>query len=211
MGSIALGAMRRPSIADPRGGVIRRRGGPSPPCSPRGNLLTRAAKENIHGRGSLFGNFWGFRAASGFGANAGEVRRGGRLRLASVRARRKRALIVLGRHLLAEFHDCGADALDDPARVERLMNEAARLSGATVVRSVFHAFSPHGVSGVVVVGRATSRFTPGRNTATPRSITSTAATSTAERRCGASKRAFSPRAWRRRRWRGAWFAGARLP
>ena len=177
MGFIALGAMRRPSIADPRGGVIRRRGGPSPPCSPRGNLLTRAAKENIHGcgrsgargsafgfarppavlsrgggrRGSLFGSSWGFRAASGFGANAGEARRGGRLRLASVRARRKRALIVLGRHLLAEFHDCGADALDDPARVERLMNEAARLSGATVVRSVFHAFSPHGVSGVVVV------------------------------------------------------------
>lgn len=60
-------------------------------------------------------------------------------------------MIVLGRHLLAEFHDCGADALDDPARIERLMNEAARLSGATVVRSVFHAFSPHGVSGVVVV------------------------------------------------------------
>ena len=60
-------------------------------------------------------------------------------------------MISLGRHLLAEFHDCGADALKDPARVERLMNEAARLSRATVVQSVFHAFSPHGVSGVVVV------------------------------------------------------------
>ena len=48
---------------------------------------------------------------------------------------------ALGRHLLAEFYDCGTGALDDPAR----------LSGATVVKSVFHAFSPHGVSGVVVV------------------------------------------------------------
>ncbi len=57
----------------------------------------------------------------------------------------------LGRHLLAEFYDCASDALNDPARVERLMNEAARLSGATVVQSVFHTFSPHGVSGVVVV------------------------------------------------------------
>ena len=57
----------------------------------------------------------------------------------------------LGRHLLAEFHDCESDALNSPARVEALMNEAARLSGATVVRSVFHMFSPHGVSGVVVV------------------------------------------------------------
>ena len=57
----------------------------------------------------------------------------------------------LGRHLLAEFHDCASPALNDPARIEALMNEAARRSGATVVQSVFHAFSPHGVSGVVVV------------------------------------------------------------
>ena len=57
----------------------------------------------------------------------------------------------LGRHLLAEFYDCEADALNDPGQIERLMNEAARLSGATVVQSVFHMFSPHGVSGVVVV------------------------------------------------------------
>lgn len=57
----------------------------------------------------------------------------------------------LGRHLLAEFYDCQADVLNSPARIEALMNEAARLSGATVVQSVFHMFSPHGVSGVVVV------------------------------------------------------------
>ncbi len=62
-----------------------------------------------------------------------------------------RKLNSLGRHLLAEFYDCASDALNDPGRVERLMNEAARLSGATVVQSVFHMFSPHGVSGVVVV------------------------------------------------------------
>ena len=57
----------------------------------------------------------------------------------------------LGRHLLAEFYDCESPALNDPARIEALMNEAARRSGATVVQSAFHAFSPHGVSGVVVV------------------------------------------------------------
>lgn len=60
-------------------------------------------------------------------------------------------MTALGRHLLAEFYDCESDALNSPARIELLMNEAARLSGATVVQSVFHAFSPHGVSGVVVV------------------------------------------------------------
>lgn len=147
--------MRRPSIADPRGGVIPRgRGameGAFSPLLPAREFIDTGGERKYTWARLPFGGFWGFRAASGFGANAGEARRGGRLRLASVRARRKRALIVLGRHLLAEFHDCGADALDDPARVERLMNEAARLSGATVVRSVFHAFSPHGVSGVVVV------------------------------------------------------------
>ncbi len=57
----------------------------------------------------------------------------------------------LGRHLLAEFHGCEANLLNSPGRIERLMNEAARLSGATIVQSVFHVFSPHGVSGVVVV------------------------------------------------------------
>ena len=57
----------------------------------------------------------------------------------------------LGRHLLAELYHCEAGLLNDPDQIEQLMNEAARLSGATVVQSVFHTFSPHGVSGVVVV------------------------------------------------------------
>ena len=60
-------------------------------------------------------------------------------------------MISLGRHLLAEFYNCESGVLNDPEQIERLMNEAARLSGATVVQSVFHVFSPHGVSGVVVV------------------------------------------------------------
>ncbi len=60
-------------------------------------------------------------------------------------------MISLGRHVLAEFYECDAEVLNDAARIERLMNEAARLSGATIVQSVFHVFSPHGVSGVVVV------------------------------------------------------------
>ncbi len=34
------------------------------------------------------------------------------------------------------------------------MNEAAEISGATIVQSVFHMFSPHGVSGVVVVAES---------------------------------------------------------
>jgi S-adenosylmethionine decarboxylase proenzyme len=60
----------------------------------------------------------------------------------------------LGRHILAEFYDCAPGILNDPDAIEREMNEAAAVSGATIVQSVFHMFSPHGVSGVVVVAES---------------------------------------------------------
>ncbi|MFQ5896395.1 MAG: adenosylmethionine decarboxylase, partial [Nitrospinota bacterium] len=60
----------------------------------------------------------------------------------------------LGRHVLAEFYGCCAEVLDDPGQVERHMKEAAAASGATLIQSVVHHFSPHGVSGVVVVAES---------------------------------------------------------
>ena len=60
----------------------------------------------------------------------------------------------LGKHVLAEFYDCDTGLLNDPEIIERFMNEAAEVSGATIVQSVFHMFSPHGVSGVVVVAES---------------------------------------------------------
>ncbi len=60
----------------------------------------------------------------------------------------------LGRHILAEFYECDPAMLNEPEAIERAMNEAAAASGATVVQSVFHMFSPHGVSGVVVVAES---------------------------------------------------------
>ena len=56
-----------------------------------------------------------------------------------------------GRHLLVEYWDCDSDVLDDPSVIESLMREAAIAAGATIVGTVFHQFSPCGVSGVVVV------------------------------------------------------------
>lgn len=58
---------------------------------------------------------------------------------------------TLGRHLLAEYHGCNPEVLNDLKRIENLMNEAAVAAGATVVQSAFHLFRPHGVSGVVIV------------------------------------------------------------
>jgi len=61
---------------------------------------------------------------------------------------------VLGRHLLAELFLCDVKVLDDLGAIEGYMKEAARVSGATIVESVFHRFQPHGISGVVVVAES---------------------------------------------------------
>ncbi len=57
----------------------------------------------------------------------------------------------LGRHILVEFHGCSAEILNDVPRIEQSMIDAAEKSGATIISSVFHHFSPFGVSGVIVI------------------------------------------------------------
>ena len=57
----------------------------------------------------------------------------------------------LGRHILVEFHGCSAEILNDVPRIEKGMINAATESGATIISSVFHHFSPVGVAGVVVI------------------------------------------------------------
>ena len=60
----------------------------------------------------------------------------------------------LGLHVLMEFHDCSSSVLNDLPFLESGMNKAAIASKATVVKSVFHQFSPQGVTGVVVVAES---------------------------------------------------------
>jgi len=60
-------------------------------------------------------------------------------------------LKTTGRHLLVEYHDCDTAILNDKSRIETIMRRAAEAARATVVGTVFHTFSPQGVSGVVVV------------------------------------------------------------
>lgn len=60
----------------------------------------------------------------------------------------------LGRHILAEFYDCDPEILNDSGRIEVYMKRAALECGATIVSSTFHAFNPHGVSGVVVIAES---------------------------------------------------------
>lgn len=61
---------------------------------------------------------------------------------------------ALGRHILVEFHDADSQILNDENKIGEFMNEAARRSGATIVKSYFHTFNPFGVSGVVIIAES---------------------------------------------------------
>lgn len=60
----------------------------------------------------------------------------------------------LGQHLLLDLFDCDAKAISSLQIVKTSMLEAARRACATVVNTVFHEFSPYGVSGVVVIAES---------------------------------------------------------
>jgi len=60
----------------------------------------------------------------------------------------------LGIHYLAEFFDCDRARIDDAAYIEQIMIDATKLSGATMIRPLFHQFSPQGVSGVIVIAES---------------------------------------------------------
>ncbi len=60
----------------------------------------------------------------------------------------------LGRHLLVEYHGCDREVLDDVERIRTELLAAVTLAGATPVKDVVHHFSPHGVTGVVVIAES---------------------------------------------------------
>jgi len=60
-------------------------------------------------------------------------------------------LDIQGKHLLVEYLDCDPIVLSDVTKIQVLMEQAAVAAKTKVVASVFHPFSPQGVSGVVVI------------------------------------------------------------
>lgn len=58
---------------------------------------------------------------------------------------------ALCQHTLLEFHGCNDEGIKRPATVKKFLCEAVSQGGGTIVKAVFHAFSPYGVSGVVVI------------------------------------------------------------
>lgn len=61
---------------------------------------------------------------------------------------------ALGRQILVEYYDCETDRINDVDFIESALLEATRRSKATIISHNFHKFSPHGVSGVVVIAES---------------------------------------------------------
>jgi S-adenosylmethionine decarboxylase proenzyme len=63
-------------------------------------------------------------------------------------------LKALGRQLLVEFYECDPRILNNREKIRDALRQAAVEAGATIVTDVFHEFSPHGISGVVVIAES---------------------------------------------------------
>jgi len=63
-------------------------------------------------------------------------------------------LDALGRHLLLELKDCNREVLNDLDFIRDCLRDAAEQIGATVVNDAFYQFTPHGISGVVIIAES---------------------------------------------------------
>lgn len=57
----------------------------------------------------------------------------------------------LGLHYILELFDCDRALINNIEQMESLMVEAANIANATIVSKCFHQYSPHGISGTVVI------------------------------------------------------------
>jgi len=61
---------------------------------------------------------------------------------------------ALGQHVLVELRDCNKTFLNDLKMTETFMVDAAKEARATIIGAHFHEFSPHGISGVVIIAES---------------------------------------------------------
>lgn len=62
--------------------------------------------------------------------------------------------LSLGKQLIAEFWFKSSRSLNDPDKLRECLLAAAKAGGFTIVGSNFHQFSPHGVTGVVLLAES---------------------------------------------------------
>jgi len=63
-------------------------------------------------------------------------------------------LKALGFQIILELYGCDSGLLNDEKLIEGALTDAARIAGAHIVGTRFHKFSPHGVSGIVVISES---------------------------------------------------------
>jgi S-adenosylmethionine decarboxylase len=62
--------------------------------------------------------------------------------------------MTLAWHTLIDFHECDLVRLNDADGLRGQMLRAIADAGGTYVTDVFHKFSPHGLSGIVVIAES---------------------------------------------------------
>ena len=60
----------------------------------------------------------------------------------------------LGQHSLFDFYGCDSARLASTEALRAVLLAAVRNAGGTIVTDTFHTFSPHGVSGVIVIAES---------------------------------------------------------
>lgn len=63
-------------------------------------------------------------------------------------------MTALGRHLLCEYHGCDRETLNRPDVIRAELLDAVKRAGATPIQDMVHNFTPHGVTGVVVIAES---------------------------------------------------------
>ncbi|SEQ11994.1 adenosylmethionine decarboxylase proenzyme [Virgibacillus subterraneus] len=61
---------------------------------------------------------------------------------------------TMGRHVIAELWECSIDTLNNISQIKQIFVDAALEAGAEIREVAFHKFSPHGVSGVVIIAES---------------------------------------------------------
>lgn len=54
-------------------------------------------------------------------------------------------------HLLVELFSCDIEALQDKILLTELLHKAALAADVTIVQSIFHQYSPQGITGIVII------------------------------------------------------------
>ena len=62
--------------------------------------------------------------------------------------------LELGKHYLIELVDCRHEVIDDESTLRSALLKAVTLSGAKIIKDVFHKFAPQGVTGVIVISES---------------------------------------------------------